>query len=552
MGYRFRLHVRIPIEGRAKLPRLSQNVTIFECQAALLDRISMSHLIAPDYGQQFLFPPALEDWVAPDHPVRFLREFVDSCDLAALGFVMPAASDGRPPYAPSLLLKIWLYGYYFGIRATRKLEAACRDQLPLLWLAGLLAPDHNSLWRFWRDNKKALRALFKQTVQVALHAGCVGLALQALDGTKVQACASGYSGWSKEQMEKLLAALDAALDQTELKIVEENADLDAPALRLPAGLAQRQALREQIKKGLAQLAADGRSHYHRIEPEARRMKVGDHNRFAYNAQAIADEKEGIIVACEATRQEADTGQLAPMIQQARENLGKAASAAAQTTTLADGGYGAGADLQAAADQGLDVLVPPARSQTENPYAAQHFTYEARAHTVTCPRGVLLDHEGGTTQNGVRIERFRCHCRDCPVRAQCTRDPKGRQIEVWPHTPVVQAMRARLRDPATHQQWSRRRVIIEPRFGQIKQHEGFRRWTVWGLESVRAQWSLLCATLNLKVLYQRWRQGRARSSASASATLSLLGVALGQCASLRAFLLCFGSDTPTRIRPVKAF
>ncbi len=84
--------------------------------------------------------------------------------------------------------------------------------------------------------------------------------------------------------------------------------------------AERQALREQIKKGLAQLQADGRNHYHPAEPEARRMKVGDTNRYAYNAQAIADEKEKIIVACEATRQEIDTGQLAPMIEQARKNL----------------------------------------------------------------------------------------------------------------------------------------------------------------------------------------------------------------------------------------
>jgi transposase len=502
----------------------------------------MSHLIAPDYGQQFLFPPALEDWVAPDHPVRFLREFVDQRDLAALGFVMPAATDGRPPYAPSLLLKIWLYGYYFRVRATRRLEAACRDHLPLLWLCGLLAPDHNSLWRFWRDNKKALRALFKETVQVALHTGCVGLALQALDGTKIEAAASGYSGWSKEQMEKVLAALDAALDQTELKILQENADVDAPAVRLPAGLAQRQALRQEIKKGLAQLAADGRSHYHPVEPEARRMKVGDHNRFAYNAQAIADEKEGIIVACDATRQENDTGQLVPMIAQARANLGAVAAAAAQTTTLADGGYGAGADLQAAAQQSMDVLVPAAGSPKEKPYAACHFTYDARAHTVTCPRGVVLDHEGGTTQEGVRIERFRCHGRDCPVRKECTRDPKGRQIEVWPHTPAVQAMRGRLGEPALQKQWSRRREIIEPRFGQIKQHEGFRRWTVWGLESVRAQWALLCATLNLKVLYQHWRFGRGERSASAAVALGR--AVFRRSATLRAWLHCMDAVAPS--------
>jgi transposase len=149
----------------------------------------MAKPIAPDYGQQFLFPPALEDWVAVDHPVRFLREFVDQLDLSRMGFVMPAGMEGRPPYAPSLLLKIWLYGYMHRIRSTRKLEVACGEQMSLVWLTGMIRPDHNSLWRFWRDNKKALREVFKRSAQLATETGLVGLVLQALDGTKIQAAA---------------------------------------------------------------------------------------------------------------------------------------------------------------------------------------------------------------------------------------------------------------------------------------------------------------------------------------------------------------------------
>lgn len=472
----------------------------------------MAQPIAPDYGQQFLFPPALEDWVPIDHPARFLREFVDQLDLTALGFALPEAVEGRPPYAPSLLLKIWLHGYFHRIRSTRKLETACREQLSLLWLTGLIQPDHNSLWRFWRDHKKALRTLFKQTVQLALQTGCVGLALQALDGTKIEAAASGYSGWSKEHMEKVLATLEAALDETELKIVQENADLEPPGYRLPAGLAERKALREEIKKGLAQLAADGRAHYHPVEPEARRMKLANGtNRFAYNAQAIADDQEGIIVACEATRQETDSGQLNPMIEQARENLGVSA---ALTETLADRGYGGGADIQAATEKQRNVLVPPSEGGRDgkNPYATKYFQYDAQARTVTCPRGEKLDYQGQTIKRERVVERYRCHCRDCPVRAVCTSDKKGRQVEVWPHTPAVQTMRARLALPAVAARWQRRGEIIERRFGQIKQHDGFRRWTVWGLENVRTQWSLLCATLNLRVLYGRWRSDRQGSAA----------------------------------------
>ena len=195
----------------------------------------MAQPIAPDYGQQFLLPPALEDWVPADHPARFLREFVDQLNLPEVGFTVPAAVEGRPPYHPSLLLKIWLYGYFHGIRSTRKLETACHEHLSLLWLTGLIQPDHNTLWRFWRDNKKALRRLFKQTVQLAVRTGATGLVLQALDGTKIEAAASGYSGWSKEYMEKLMVQLDAALDGIELQVVAENAATEQTSgYRLPA------------------------------------------------------------------------------------------------------------------------------------------------------------------------------------------------------------------------------------------------------------------------------------------------------------------------------
>jgi transposase len=461
----------------------------------------MSAPITPDYDQLFLLPPSLEDWVPGDHPARFIREVVEQMDLPGLGFKMPEGTQGRPAYAPSLLLKIWLYGYLQKIRSTRQLEVACREHLSLLWLTGLIQPDHNSLWRFWRVNQTALRAVFQQTVQLAVRSGCVGLVLQALDGTKIEAAASSRTGWTKPQMEKLLAALDEALARTEREVA--NAEQAPAEYRLPAGLAERQSLREEIKTGLEQLAADGRQHYHPLEPDARRMKVGQVNRYAYNAQAVRDAQEGIITAAEVTRQETDHGALAPMILQGRENL---AVPGTQPETLADKGYGAGADLQAASEAGLPVTVPPAEGTPpkDKPYAAQHFHFEPQTQTLSCPQGRTLDPEGGTTKAGRWVERYRCHQADCPVRTLCSRDPKGRQIEVHAHTALVQAMRARLRDPAGLAHYRRRAAIIEPCFAQLKHHDGWRRFTVWGLEAVRTQWALWCASANLRVLHRRWK------------------------------------------------
>jgi len=360
----------------------------------------------------FLFPPALEDWVPPVIRPLLARDRGPTRS-ARPGFCDARGRRGRPPYHPSLLLKIWLYGYYHRLRSTRKLEAACAEHLSLLWLTGLIAPDHNSLWRFWRDNQKVLRLIFQQTVQIAVRTGAVGLALQALDGTKLQALASTPKGWNKATMEKLLAQLDAACDDLELKIVEENRDVDAPGYRLPAGLAERKALREEIRKGLAQLAADGRQHYHRHEPEARRMKVGDTNRYAYNAQAVADAQEGVIVACDATRQENDKGQLVPLIHKRGKTLAWPPTTPSRWPTRATA---PGADLQAAAENQMPVLVPPAESTPakDNPYATQHFHYDAPTQTVTCPQDRQLDYEAtppkpACASNGFDVTRATVRC-----------------------------------------------------------------------------------------------------------------------------------------------
>jgi transposase len=120
---------------------------------------------------------------------------VDAVDLQELGFQQREAEEGRPSYAADLLLKVWLYGYFHKIRATRPLEKACMNDIGLLWLTGLEKPDHNTLWRFWRDNKKAIRRVFKETLQMAAKAKLTGLILHAVDGTKIETAASKKGAW---------------------------------------------------------------------------------------------------------------------------------------------------------------------------------------------------------------------------------------------------------------------------------------------------------------------------------------------------------------------
>jgi transposase len=121
--------------------------------------------IYADYQTLFLLPPALEDWIPAAHPARFVCAFVDALALEQLGFKPQPCLNGRPPYANEILLKVWLYGYLNKIRTARQLEKACYDSISLLWLTGMSHPDHNTLWRFWRDNKDAFHNVFKQSVK---------------------------------------------------------------------------------------------------------------------------------------------------------------------------------------------------------------------------------------------------------------------------------------------------------------------------------------------------------------------------------------------------
>ena len=131
--------------------------------------------------QMWLLPPALEELIPTDHPARFVAEFVDALDSegwAELDVQIGGDPMGAPAYHPRALLCVWLYGFMTGVRFCRKLETACREQLPYLWLTGWQHPDHNTLWRFYKGHRQSMRSLFKRTVRTALAVGLVDLSLR--------------------------------------------------------------------------------------------------------------------------------------------------------------------------------------------------------------------------------------------------------------------------------------------------------------------------------------------------------------------------------------
>jgi transposase len=463
----------------------------------------MGKEIRADYSQTYLLPPSLEDWIGVDHPARFIRDFVDSLNLGELGFELPVAEEGRPPYAVDLLLKVWLYGYLNKIRSSRSLERACREHMSLVWLTGNHGPDHNTLWRFWSGHEQALKQVFKQSVVVAYKSGMVGLVSQAVDGSKIAANVSPRGGWHQGELEKLLAEVERSLAAM-TKAVESGERRESGSYSLPDELQDVRARRRMIEGALAELAEVERSHLHPVDKDARLMKDGNYD---YNSQIVVDSKAGIIVAEAVVNEESDNHQLMPMVELAQENLGETAS-----ETLADAGYYSPEQLAEAEAVEVEVLVSIPRQRgrrwSKGEFISSNFTYNEERDVFICPLGKELVSQGTISRrrNKSRVYVYRCLHRDCPKRSECSHSRQGRSIERSEHHRAIKRQRLKQEQPEKKELLKRRKVIVEPVFAQIKEHQEFRRFTVRGLAKVRTQWSMICTAYNLKKLYRTWVSG----------------------------------------------
>jgi len=465
----------------------------------------MSHPIRADFSQTFLLPPSLEDWVNADHPARFIRDFVSSLNLSGLGFKTEAAETGRPSYAVELLLSVWLYGYLHRLRSTRDLERACREHISLLWLTGMQAPDHNTLWRFWRNNRSSLRGIFREVVGVAYTTGLIGLAVHAVDGTKIRSCSSKRSGWHKKDLEKLLKRTEASIEVM-MSEVESRESSESGEYRLPEELLDAEKRRAEIRSALDQLAEINRSHLHPQEPEVRMIKGHEGVDFNYNAQVTVDQANGLIVSETVVNNESDRTLLVEMVQRTESTLGGVAE-----ETVADGGYYSPNELAKAEQAGIEVLVPVQESTSPpGPFHKSQFTYDEASDEYLCPLGQRLGYRRtrSNSHGKYQVREYRCRSfRDCPQRWQCSPQKQGRTILRGEHEAAVQRQRRKQESPLKQEILRSRKAIVEVVFAQIKEQMHFRRFTVRHLENVRTQWSLLCTVFNLKKLYRRWMAGQ---------------------------------------------
>jgi transposase len=425
-------------------------------------------------------------------------------------------SFGAAAYHPKALLSVWLYGFMTGIRSSRKLETACRDQIPYLWLTGWQHPDHNTLWRFYKAYRQPLRKLLKQTVLTAVELKLIDLAVQAVDGTKIAANAARDRNYDANELLRLMERTDKAIAAMEA----QNELGDDPSLpKLPEELRQAQVLREKIKNALNYLKVN--KHLKRVnitDQDAQLMKGIGGIVTGYNAQAMVspfnqagdDENGMLITAADVVNTAADSGQLIPMLEQAEELTGECVS-----VTLADGGYHTAANLEAGHDRGQTLVMTERYGKAQkNPYFKDQFKYDPDTDSYLCPQGHYLHFRGLRRNKGDTSEQIRVYyasrtdCRTCSAYGICTRDTHaGRSLWIGPSDILIRDHRHWMRTEEARSLYARRQQLIEPVFGIIKEQLGVKRFLLRGLVNVKAEFTLLATAFNLKMLARVWSQNK---------------------------------------------
>jgi transposase len=444
-----------------------------------------------------LLPEAVEDYVGPDNPVRFIDAFVDQLDLAEIGFVRAEAKEtGRPGYHPADLLKLYIYGYLNRVRSSRRLEAETRRNLEVTWLMGQLTPDFKTIADFRRENCDAFRKVFREFVALCRDLDLFGRELIAVDGTQIKAVNSRERNFTKARLDKALAETDERLARyLEQLDATDRDDEDGPSAasvdRLQEKIEAIKGRRERLEGHRKILEESGEEQVSLTDPDARASRSG----VGYNAQIAVDTRHKLIAEQQVHVRVGDLGLLTETASAAREILG-----VERIEAVADRGYFKIEDIEACEAAGIVPYVPkPIRgsSVTNGFFTKEAFAYDPAADVYTCPGGHRL--KGGRPRKvagGARVARYtnRAACRGCPLKARCT-NVGFRVVNRFENEAVLDRMADRL---ATRPDiLDQRRESVEHPFGSIKQWMGQGAFLMRGLGCMRAEFSLTALAYNLR-------------------------------------------------------
>jgi transposase len=412
-----------------------------------------------DPDQMLLMPPSLADWVPEDHLARFVSDLVDTLDLSAIEDTY-TEERGYPPYHPCMMVKVLLYAYCTGTYSSRRIADRLVDSVAFRYLAAGNEPDFRTVNDFRKRHEEALSGLFEQVLKVCRESGLVKLGRVALDGTKIKANASKHKAMSYGRMQEKEAALRREIQEMfrQADAIDREEDRrygpDRRGDELPEELARRETRLKKIREAKAALEAEARqkaasegkdpkaakpsdkAQRNFTDPDSKIQKTKDGFIQGYNAQLAVDDAFQVIVAQHVTPAAPDVQQLQPVVASIERTLKKRPAA-----VLADAGYWSEENVRALEKKRIEPFV-----------ATQRQKHGERTPALR-----------GRPRNNMTL-------RERMARKLLT--ARGRKT------------------------YSRRKVIVEPVIGQIKQARGFRQFLRRGVQRVRHEWALVCTAHNV--------------------------------------------------------
>lgn len=469
----------------------------------------MSHITGTDRDQLNMFPLSLDEMVDRDNPVRVIDLFVNRFDFNKLGFAHAVpAGEGRPPFAPADLMKLYLYGYLNRIRSSRKLETECSRNIELIWLLKGLRPSFRTIAAFRSSHARQIKDFFRQFVALIKGWDLIGGELVAIDSVKLRAQNARKNNFNRDKINRQVEYIDnkieqyfAALDQNDK---DHNGDRKIDVEKIKKQIETQQHRKDKYLALRDELVRSGDEQVSLTDKDARSMPV-NHNQIdvSYSAQVATDEKHKLIVHFENTNAN-DRKALAAVAAETKNVLAKES-----LEVLADKGYHNGEQLDACAKHNIItyVSVPGAPRNSDIPTPAYHgekFVYDHEKDCYSCPQGHSLVSNGKwyIKDNGSKYQVLVKHyktraCKSCPAKAWCTRNKNGRMIERSQFATAVEDNAKRIH--AEKEKYALRQQIVEHPFGTIKRQWGYDHVLMKGLKRNEAELGLIFSVYNFRRL-----------------------------------------------------
>ena len=453
-----------------------------------------------DRGQSTLFPECLEDWIDENNPVRVIDVFIDELDLAELGFdgVCPEVT-GRPAYHPSVLLKLYIYGYLNRVQSSRRLEHEALRNVEVMWLTGRLAPDHKTIADFRKDNGGAIRQVCARFIELCRAMGLLTAASVAIDGSKFKAVNNRDKNFTRAKMDRRMAQIEESvaryLQQLDTADRQEPSEaLQTKTSRLKDKIAKLKQQMQHLKELRVQMLAAPDQQISLTDPDSRSMATSGRGSgvVGYNVQVAVETKHHLIIAHEVINEGTDRAQLSPMAKAA-----KAVLAVEKLDAVADRGYFSGEEILACDNAGVTVTLPKPMTSgmmARGRFGKQDFRYVADEDVYICPAGETLPYRYTNEEDGLILRRYWTNaCQNCPIKKNCT-SGKERRITRWEQEHVLEAVQRRLDEHP--EKMRQRRETVEHPFGTIKARMGATHFLMKTLPRVASEMALHVLAYNM--------------------------------------------------------